>query len=179
MGLAILTLCCGITVAGESWIHVRVDSDRHGDDSVRVSLPFALVEALLPMVQIDQLDHGRLKIDDLELDGLDLREVLTELARSGDAEFVKVRDGSATVTVSKTAGLLLVNVDDSHGDPQVRVRIPLGVVEALLGDDGNVNDLDLAAALGVLHDFEGDLVTVRDGDETVRVWIDDKNFILE
>lgn len=174
-----LALCCGIALAGESWIHVRVDSGGHADESVRVSIPFALVEAVLPMVRIDQLDHGMLRIDEVDLRGLDLRLVLDQLRQSGDAEFVNVRDGSETVTVSKKGDVLLVHVDDSRGGEQVRVRMPLTLVEALLGEDGDVNTLDLAAALDVLDDFEGELVSVRDGDETVRVWIDENNFIVD
>ena len=49
--------------------------------------------------------------------------------------------------------------------------MPLGVVEALLGD--GTGGLDLGAALARLSEYDaGDLVTVESDDTSVRIWID-------
>ena len=73
----------------------------------------------------------------------------------------------------KSGHWLLVESDESS-DTQIDVRFPLPVVDALLsGPDGR---LDFSAAIRVLADYdEGDMVTVRDGDTTVRVWVDSSN----
>ena len=170
-------LFCSLTIAGDAWIHVSVDST--DAESVRVSLPFSLVESLLPLVDIEPLHEGRLVLDDLDLEGIDLRAVLTEFANAADADFVKVRDGDETVLVSKKGGFLHVDVDEAHGGDRVRVRVPMSIVDALVTSEGEPHSLDLAAALRALSTFEGDLVTVEGGRETVRVWIDSSNSIDE
>jgi len=173
----VASLFCSLALAGDAWIHVTVDTSDANGESVRVSLPFSLVETLLPMVNVEPLHEGRLVIDDLDLEGIDLRAILTELSEAEDADFVKVRDGSETVSVSKRNGFLLVDVDDSGGGERVRVRMPLSIVDAMLPADGEANTLDLAAGMRALSTFEGDLVTVQDGGETVRIWIDSSNSI--
>jgi hypothetical protein len=115
----------------------------------------------------------------VDLAGVDLERILDELTRTGDADFVKVRDGDETVTVSKRGEFLLVNVDEPSGGTEVRVRLPLSVIHALLGDSSDLSTLDLSAALSALGEFRGDLVTVRDGGETVRIWIDENNSMIE
>jgi len=173
------TLFCSLALAGDAWIHVSVDSTDADGESVRVSLPFSLVETLLPMVDVEPLHEGRLVLDDLDLEGLDLRAVLRELAEADDADFVRVRDGNETVSVSKKGGFLHVDVDESGGGERVRLRMPLSIVDAMLSGDGEPNSLDLAAAMRALSTFEGDLITVQDGRETVRIWIDSSNSIDE
>ena len=170
-------LACSLAVAGDAWIHVSVDSS--DAESVRVSLPFSLVETLLPMIDVEPLHEGRLVLDDLDLEGIDLRAVLTEFANADDADFVKVRDGDETVSVSKKGGFLHVDVDEAHGGDRVRVRVPMSIVDALITSDGEPNTLDLAAAMRVLSAFEGELVTVQGGRESVRIWIDSSNSIDE
>jgi hypothetical protein len=56
----------------------------------------------------------------------------------------------------------------------VEVKIPLSVVDALLS--GGKNELDLVAGLRMLSS-QGDteLVSVKDEESTVRVWVDSKN----
>ena len=154
-----------------------MDTTDANGESVRVSLPFSLVETLLPMVDVEPLQHGRLVLDDLDLEGIDLRAVLTELADADDTNFVRVRDGEETVSVSKKDGFLHIDVDNTGGGERVRVRMPLSIVDAMLPADGEPNSLDLAAGMRALSTFEGDLVTVQDGSETVRIWIDSNNSI--
>jgi hypothetical protein len=172
-------LVCAPAMAGDAWIHVSVDSAEAGGESVRVNLPFSLVESLLPMIDAEPLREGRLVLDELDLEGIDLRAVLREIAEVEDGDFVKVRDGDETVSVSKKSGFLHVDVNESRGREQVRLRMPMSILDAMLAVDGDSNSLDLVAALRALSTFEGDLITVQDGSETVRVWIDSKSFIEE
>jgi hypothetical protein len=62
-----------------------------------------------------------------------------------------------------------------EGTPKrVEVRLPLTVVDALASAGGN--ELDLVAGVRALA-TQGDteLVTVKDGKSTVRIWLDSKN----
>jgi hypothetical protein len=179
IALLALALVCGAASAGDSWIHVSVDSTDARGESVRVSLPFSLVETLLPMVEVEPLRGGRLVLDDLDLEGLDLKAVLTELAKVEDADLVQVRDGDETVSVSKRDGFLHVDVDESRGRERVRLRMPMTIVDALVASDSEPNSLDLAAAMRALSAFEGDLISVQNGEETVRIWIDSSHSIEE
>jgi len=176
--LATMLLLGGMAArASEPWIHVKVDSGDRSDESVRVSLPLSLVQTLLPMVDAEPLHEGKLVLDDVDLQGIDLPAILAELNKVGDADLIRVRDGDETVSVSKKDGFFLIHVDGSEGREKVRVRMPLAIVEALLGNDPDGRTLDLSAGLRALAGFEGDLVTVEDGDDTVRVWIDARNYI--
>jgi hypothetical protein len=173
------TLVCSLTLAGDAWVHVSVDSTDADGESVRVSLPFSLVETLLPMIDVKPLHEGRLVLDDLDLEGFDLRAVLTELAQIDDADFVKVRDGDETVSVSKRGDFLHVDVDQADGGERVQLRVPMSIVDAMLASEGEPNSLDLASAMRALSAFEGDLISVQGGQETVRIWIDSSNGIDE
>ena len=171
-------LVSGFALASDSWLHVKVDSVSGEGESVEVNIPFSLVKTILPMVDIDPVSHGKLHFDNLDMEGvkvgdLDLRAVLEEFRKTGDTDFVRVRDGHENVTVSKKGDFLTVNVDSDNGGEKVRIRLPLEFIDAML--DSGSEELDLVAALSILSDFQGDLVSVEDGDEIVRIWIDQSN----
>jgi hypothetical protein len=173
------TFLCGLAFAGDAWIHVKVDSSGEDGESVRVNIPFSMVETVLPMVGVEPLKHGHLHMEEFDMEGLDLRAIMEEFRNTEDTEFVNVKDGDETVTVEKKGDFLLVSVDSAGQGEKVRVRMPLAIVDALLDTEAGDNSLNLMAALKTLRDFEGDLVTVQDGDENVRIWIDNNNFIAE
>ncbi len=93
-----------------------------------------------------------------------------EVRRAGDAEFVTVKDGDETVSVSRKGESVFVNVDGDDGE-KVRIELPVAVVDALLSGKGD--ELDVAAAVGKMKDMKkGEIVRVEDGEDTVRIWID-------
>ncbi|MCP3981892.1 MAG: hypothetical protein GY716_21525 [bacterium] len=169
-----LVLFSGIALAGldDKWLHVRVQDHDHDGELVAVNVPLGMVEALLPAIQTDELRGGRLLLDEFDLEGINLREILEAVQEAPDADFVRVKDHGDEVRVSKDGGLLLIDVDERHGD-NVRVRLPLEVVDALLGNDPD--ELDLIAALEALADYDDDLVTIDSDDTSVRIWIDSSN----
>jgi hypothetical protein len=172
LGLALATLLGTAAVAGtqDSWLHVRVQESDEDGDRVNVNIPLQLVEAILPTIETDELHQGRLKLDSDDLEGIDLREILKAFRETPDADFVVVEGKDDSVRVAKENGFLVVRVEEKEGD-NVRVTMPLEVVDAMLGDDGE--ELDLIAALRALSEFDGgDLVTVESDDSNVRVWID-------
>ena len=70
---------------------------------------------------------------------------------------------------------VLVETTEANEDgTSVDVKFPLAVVDALLsGPEGTLN---FEAAINALAaEGDGHIVSIRDGDETVRVWIDDQN----
>ena len=155
--------------AAEKWLHVRVVED---DERVSVNIPLGVVARILPLINNDEMRHGMLDLDIDELEGMDLRELAAALKDAPDAEFVTVEGKDETVRVMKEDGHLVVLAEDrgSRSHEKVRVKMPLKVVDALVGDG---NELDLVAALDALGEYEGEpLVDVESDDSTVRVWID-------
>jgi hypothetical protein len=172
------------------WLHVRVDNPDDKGEMVRVNVPIALAEILVSSVDHDQLHHGHVNIGHhADLNGVDLRAMLDAVRTAPDGEFVSVKNREQDIHVSKQNGYLLVRVSDSNhkgrkegnregsGDTQeVQVRVPISVVEALVASSKGSDDLDVAAALRALAVHgDTDLVNIKDGRQTVHVWLDSKN----
>lgn len=168
--LLILACASSAALASERWLHVRVEENGSRGENVNVNIPISMVEALLPMIQTDEFNGGRIQLDHGDLDGIDLRAALEALQDAPDADFVTVKSDDETVRVAKEDNFLLVRVDGRGSDERVRVRMPLDVVDAMLA--GGRNEIDLLAGLQRLAEFDGDLITVDSDDTTVRVWID-------
>ncbi len=163
-----LVMIAGPAAASQQWLHVRVTDDGPHGEKVSVNVPLSMIEAFLPMLESEKLRHGHIDWHNGELHGVDFREFLEALQEAPDTNFVTVRSDHEDIRVAKEDGFLVINVDD--GDEHVRVRLPMGVLEAALGEDG---DLDLVAALRRLADYDGgDLITVESDRESVRIWID-------
>jgi hypothetical protein len=162
--------------AQDRWLHVAVDG---GDDIVRVNLPLTLVTTLAPLVA-KHADAHFLELNDHELSREELVQIVTAVRGAKDGEYVTVQDGDGDVRISKKGAFLTIQVDETNrrgkapSGERVEVKMPLDVIVALIS--GDEDKLDLAAALQALAKHgSGDLVTVKDDGETVRVWIDDKS----
>jgi len=170
---------------GDLWLHVRVDNPDDRGEMVRVNFPVALAEKLVSSIDHDKLRHGHINIGDNDFNGVDLRAILDAVSQSKDGEFVTVKHGDQEVRVAKQGGMLIVHVTDNnrmsrHHDgemskQEVEIHVPMAVVNALVASGGH--DLDVAAALHALaaHGTDTELVSIKDGRETVRVWLDSKN----
>ena len=160
--------------AAEKWLHVHVEENGEHGELVKINIPLSMVERMLPLISADELQHGKLNLDvDDDLEGIDLRELAAALRDAPDADFVTVESEDETVRVAKEGDFLIVRAEERgrHSDEKVRVRMPLAVVDALIGEDPN--ELDLVAALEVLGEYEGEaLVDVQSDDSSVRIWID-------
>jgi len=161
----------------ERWLHVRVDSTNSSGDTVRVNVPISLAEKVLGAVDHERFHHGRISVGHGDLNGVDLRSMLDAVRASKDGEFVTVATRDEDVRVAKQNGLLLIHAIDKHSSKEsqnVEVKIPLNVVDALLthGD----HELDIVAAIRALSSSgDTELVSVKDGNNTVRVWLDTKS----
>jgi hypothetical protein len=160
----------------DRWLHVRVENPDSKDEIVRVNVPLELAEKVLPTIDRDRLHRGRVKVDQLDCHGVDLPALLDAVRTSKDGEFVTVQSKDADVRVAKQNNYFLVHVIDKNHSrkSRVEVKVPMKVVEALLS--GGKDELDLVAALHALS-AQGDteLVSVKDEQNTVRVWLDSKN----
>lgn len=165
--VALFAVVGSAAAASNLWLHVKVD-EKDGA-KVSVNLPLALAEKALPMIpKHGNFDwhhghHGSVRNID------DLREIWAEVQASPDMTFVTVEEEDENVKVWKKAGYLYVEVREGD-DERVDVQIPLAVVDALLSGD----EINFEAAVKALAERGGgELVSVRDKEDNVRVWIDD------
>lgn len=166
----------------QRWLHVRVDNPDDKGEMVRVNVPIALAEVLVSSVDQKELHHGHVNIGHhADLNGVDLRAMLDAVRNAPDGEFVSVKNRDEDVHVSKQNGFLLIKVNESgrkdgKDKQEVDVRVPMAVVEALLASSKGGDDLDVGAALRALASHgDTELVNVKDGKETVHIWLDSKN----
>ena len=179
--------------SNDKWLHVRVVSSDNKGETVRVNIPLELAEKVLPAINKDRLHNGKVTIDHSDMDGLDCRALLAALKDTKDGEFVTVQSHDSDVQVAKQNGYMLVHVTEKRWHEskdskdskdskeakmteksRVEVKVPMKVVEALFS--AGKDELDVLAALRVLSSHgDTELVSVKDGEQTVRVWLDSKN----
>lgn len=171
--LAALFLIGVPTLAADRWFHVRVDEAQGAQ--IAVNLPLNLIEMAVDMIPEDLSDELDVELNEQGFSVDQLRALWNEVRAGGDATYVTVRDGDDTVEVRKEGNYLVARTaEGSSGDTSVDVRFPMEVVDALFS--GPSDRLDFGAAIRALADYsDGDMVTVRDGETLVRVWVDDTN----
>jgi hypothetical protein len=160
----------------DRWLHVRVDNPDSREETVRVNVPLELAEKILPTINRNRLQSGKVKIDQIDCHGVDVHALLDAVRSSKDGEFVTVQSKDADVRVAKQGGYFLVHVLDKNRSKKsrVEVKVPMKVVDALFS--AGKDELDLVAALHALSS-QGDteLVSVKDEENSVRIWLDSKN----
>jgi hypothetical protein len=163
-------LTLGPAAAADLWLHVKVDGGRNGEQAT-VNLPLAMVDKIAPMVGDKARSGGRVRIDDHDYSVEELRRIWRELENGPDATYVTVNEPDSKARVAKHGRYLIVEATDRSDGEEVRARVPLAVVGALLSGSGD--EINLAAALEALAgQGEGELITVTGDDETVRIWVD-------
>ncbi|HEV8383849.1 MAG TPA: hypothetical protein VGQ11_03180 [Candidatus Acidoferrales bacterium] len=184
-----VTRAQGSSQSGDKWLHVSVVSREANGETVRVNVPLSLAEKVLPAINKDKLQGGKVRVRELEMNGVDIRAILDAVKNTKDGEFVTVESHKQNVRVAKEGGYLIVKVREMKEprktekpeqtpsapyEERVDARVPMSVVEALLS--GAKDELDLVAAIRALA-AHGDsiLVTVEDRQNTVKVWVDSKN----
>jgi len=158
------------------WLHVEVTEEDDDGAKVSVNVPVSLIDIALKAVKDEDLQGGRVRIHrhrgDVELE--DLRRMWAELKKAGDAEFITVEKEDESVRVERKGQRVLMHVAERYKGElkeKVRVDVPIAVVDALLGGDGE--SLDLTAAVRELSKVNsGEFIRVDDGKSHVRVWID-------
>ncbi len=167
--LVLLVAAPALGSTSSLWLHVRVD-EADSDTKVVVNLPFSLIDKAMPMIDIgDHVRHDSVHLNGHRLSYEEMRELWLEVRSGPDMAYITVDDDDESVRIWKEAGYFHVRVRD-RWDEQVDVRMPMTVVDALLGAERR---FDVAAAMEALAAHgEGELVRVREADESVRVWVD-------
>lgn len=179
-----VTVTSNSSNTSDRWLHVRVVDTQNKGETVRVNVPLEMAEKVLPAINKDRLHNGKVKFDDHDMNGVDLKALLDAVRTAKDGEFVTVQSDDSDVRVAKQSGYMIVHVveKNSHSEKngkakersQVNVKVPMKVVEALLS--AGKDELDVLAALRALSAHgDTELVTVKSDDSTVRVWLDSKN----
>jgi len=194
-GVGLLALAAATTAAaqtGTAWLHVRVEEAKEAS-KVSVNLPMTVVEAVLKASPEMIEKHGKVHFgDEHGLKMADIRRAWKALAQVGDAEFVTVESDDENVRVARKGDLVQVFVDAKpkagkeatakegaakearHGKAEeVRVEVPVSLVDAFLSGEGEEGNFD--AAIAELQKRRGDIVRVKDDDSNVHVWIDEQN----
>jgi hypothetical protein len=168
----------------DRWLHVRVVSTESKNETVRVNVPLDMAEKVLPAINKDRLHNGKVRFNDTDMNGVDLKTILDAVRTAKDGEFVTVQSNDSDVRVAKQGGYMFVHVTEKtpsstkNGQPseksRVEVKIPMKVVDALFS--AGKDELDLVAALRALSAHgDTELVSVKSDDNTVRIWLDSKN----
>jgi hypothetical protein len=172
----VFIMCSALPLAAaDRWIHVRVIDQGQKGEAVSVNLPLALAEQILPTINTGDLKNGKVSIHG-QINGVDVQRILEAVHSTGNNEFVSVKSKDENVRVAKDGNLLLIRVHESKGSGKdVEVRVPMEVADALFSS-GN-GQLDLLAAIRALQGMKGDtdLVSVRDENSNVHIWVDSKN----
>ena len=175
-GFSVLSLATAfaVTAAGTRYLHVRV-SNPGNHELVRVNVPLALAEKVIPAINHGQLREGKVQICDFKADKVNIHAILDALKSAPEGEFVSVQDTGDDVRVAKERGQLVVHVIDKNSNENVDVTVPWDVAQALVSDTKE-DELNLEAAVKALENV-GDttLVRVSGRDENVRVWVDSRN----
>ncbi|MBS1841028.1 MAG: hypothetical protein JSS69_09965 [Acidobacteria bacterium] len=175
------------SASNDRWLHVRVVSSDNKGETVRVNVPLELAEKVLPAINKDRLHNGKITIDRHDMEDVDFRALFDALKTTKDGEFVTVQSHDNDVQVAKQNGYMLVHVTEKRWHEskeskeekmteksRVEVKVPMKVVEALFS--AGKDELDVLAALRALSAHgDTELVSVKDGGDTVRVWLDSKN----
>lgn len=180
LALAAALLLPAPALAADAWLHLRVAKGGDDPETVSINVPLELAAKVLGAVQDDHLHGGKVILDAEDHADVDLAAMWKAVREAPDAEFVTVKSRSENVRVAKEKGYLVVLADEQEDEPgrrsTVRIRVPLAVADAMFGPAGAKGELDLIGALRELQrSGQGELMTIEDGDETVRIWIDDRN----
>jgi hypothetical protein len=166
-GLAALPLLALGALVGPVVAFVDVREGGEGGMHLIVPVPLLLARGALHVVP----DETRIELPREELSRLEpaLSELLEKLEKIPDAELIRVREARESVSVRKAGHELRVEVR-TPGE-EVRVRVPLRLVrEALRRSEADeLRPADLASLLRRLP--RGEVLSVRDGEERVRIWV--------
>ena len=152
-------------------MHLEVTEKGGDPGTVKVNLPVSLVDTALNMVKDKNLKEGHLKLDRTEISMAEMRQLWGELKNAGNAEFVSVEKKDETVRISREGNFVLIKVNNTKNTEKVDIKMPVGVVDALLSGPGD--ELNLKAALSSMKAGNGgEILTVNEPDTHVRLWID-------
>lgn len=148
---------------------IEVDDPQTGEQRVRLNVPLGSIESVLEIVG-EELDH------DLRWDrgpgGIDMRAFYHALRDEDLSDFLEVngKDGEHVKIWKDRDAFHLQVQEEGYYEPNVRVYLPLQVLDVLFQDEER---MDLRGAVEELRRLAPlTLVEVDKEDETVRVYLE-------
>lgn len=172
MALVVLPAMAAQAENGTPWIHIRVEEAKD-QSKVKVNLPLSVVEVAMEAAPEIIEEHADLDLGDQKFKVENLRALWQELSGVGDAEFMTVESEEENIRVVRKGDLVHVFVDSKKDGEEVTVEVPVSLVDAALSGQGE--EINIKAAIAELKKQRGNIVTVREPDTTVRIWIDEQN----
>ena len=153
-----------------SWVHIRVQESDGAQASI--DLPVGLVEVAMSMMEREAGERAGSDLD-LEIGDdvrvQDLRRMWNELRNAGDAQFFQAQKEGEHVRVYREGDRVFFQTDGE--EKTVRVQVPVAVVDVLLEGEGD--SLNLVGAMRELaRSGSEDVIEIREGQKTVRAWVD-------
>ena len=170
--VALVALPAVPALADTPWIHIRVEEAKD-QSKVSVNLPLSVVEVALEAAPELIEEHADLDLGDEKFKVETLRKIWQELSAAGDAELMTVESEKENIKVVRRGDLVQVFVKNSEKAEEVTIEVPVSLVDAALSGQGS--EINLKAAIAELQKQRGNIVTVREPDTTVRIWIDEQN----
>jgi len=171
-----------LAMPADRWIHIRVIEAGPDGDRVRVNIPLSLAEAILPTIKSDKLCEGKVKVEGHPFEQVDLPALLEAVRQAQDNQYVTVESKDQNVEVAKAGEFLLIKVHENRKGAgktakvtnTVDVKVPFKVAHALLS--GGKDELNVLAAVQALDQYSNlELVSVKDENDNVRIWVDSNN----
>ena len=170
--VALVALPAVPALADTPWIHIRVEEAKD-QSKVSVNLPLSVVEVALEAAPELIEEHADIDLGDEKFKVETLRKIWQELSAAGDAELMTVESEKENIKVVRRGDLVQVFVKNSEKAEEVTIEVPVSLVDAALSGQGS--EINLKAAIAELQKQRGNIVTVREPDTTVRIWIDEQN----
>lgn len=161
-----LGLAMAPTLHADLWLHVRVTESGARPSTVKINVPYSLVERVAPIVDQEKIDDGDIAWNGEHVEIGELRETWRALrAGSGDI----ARDGASWKLDGAGTSETLV-IRGAGTSEATEVRIPARLVDALLSGSDRLNFEAAARVIASLG--SGELLAVDDDGTRVRIWID-------
>jgi hypothetical protein len=113
----------GLLVQAQSkeWLHIHVN-DPVKEETVRINVPIALMETLLPMVQENSIHNGKIHFDDKSVSKAELKKLWASIKQEGDTDYMTIEKPGEKVTVSMQGVFRRQTDDHSNKRPMLRFR---------------------------------------------------------
>src|SRR5262245_8064896 len=86
-----LVLSAGAASADtQRWLHVKVHEQSGDHAKVSVNLPVTMIEKVAPLIEEKSMHGHRLRINDADVDGADLREIWQAMRTAQDGQYITV-----------------------------------------------------------------------------------------